>query len=115
MAVATGKSLPFPHPYWPDYRGNNTAGRNVGLEGGVHNLLRYLESWDGVQSHYKGSLVSLFLVQYNTGIYKDGGYKPPIRDYSFDDDFRDLSKLPPGTPTFRDIVNLSFAQSYTPR
>jgi hypothetical protein len=107
MAVATGKSLPFAYPNW-------ASDSNVGLEGGVHNLLRFLEQWS-TTCHYKGSLVSLFLVQYNTGMYKAGMYNPPTRDYSFDKDFLLLSKLPPGTPHFRDVVSLSFSQNYKPQ
>ena len=36
----------------------------------------------------------------------------PTRAYAFDTDFLDLSKLPPGTPKFRDVVNVGFQQVY---
>ncbi len=38
----------------------------------------------------------------------------PTRAYAFDTDFLDLDKLPPGTPRFRDVVNLGFRQILTP-
>jgi hypothetical protein len=41
-------------------------------------------------------------------------YFPPTRDYNFDTSFTTFSELPPGTPMFRDIDNLSYRQSFTP-
>jgi hypothetical protein len=38
-------------------------------------------------------------------------YSPPTRAYAFDTDFLIPSQLPPGTPRFRDINNLSFRQT----
>jgi hypothetical protein len=48
-----------------------------------------------------------------TGTYKccDAVYNPPTRQYAFDTDFLVPSQLPPGTPRFRDINNLSFRQT----
>ncbi len=35
VAIAAGKSIPFPQPNW--------AGQDFGTDGGMHNFLRYLE------------------------------------------------------------------------
>ncbi|MEJ2080436.1 MAG: hypothetical protein P8Z74_20980, partial [Acidobacteriota bacterium] len=64
---------------------------------------------------YEGSLVSLYYSEYATGIYKccNAVYSPPDRDYKFDTEFLEPDKLPPGTPMFKDIVNLGFRQIFT--
>jgi hypothetical protein len=115
VAVAAGKNRNWPHPTgW-------TTAQDYGLDGGTHNFLRYLERWRdaaGVRQtfFYLGSLVSLYYSEYANGIYKccNTVYSPPTRDYSFDEDFLELDKLPPGTPRFRDVVNLGFRQVLIP-
>jgi len=112
VAVAGGKNMNFPFPGWEvanDY--------GFGTDGGVHNFLRFLEDWGGVNLNYEGSLVSLYYATYNTGAFKCCNYSvytPPVRNYIFDPDFTTPAKLPPGTPMFRDIDNLSYRQSFTP-
>jgi hypothetical protein len=107
MAIAAGKNMSFPQPSW--------GARDMGTDGGMHNFLRYVEAWGGTL-HYRGSLVSLYYAQYATGIYKccTVVYSPPTRDYSFDTLFLNPDNLPPGTPMFQDVVNLSYRQDFTP-
>jgi hypothetical protein len=109
MAVAAGKNVPFPRPGW--------GGNDFGTDGGLHNFLRYLENWGGQQLFYNGSLVSMYYSEYNTGTFKccTVVYSPPTRNYSFDTLFLNPSNLPPGTPTFQDVVNLSYHQNFTPQ
>ena len=107
VAIASGKNMNFPKPTW--------GGPNdFGTDGGVHNFLRYLENWGGSNSNYMGSMVSLYYSQYATGVFKCCGtvYQPPKRYYAFDVDFLDLTKLPPGTPKFRDVVDVGFQQVF---
>lgn len=108
VAIATGKNINFPQP------GFAGVPQDFGTDGGVHNFLRYLENWGGSTLNYRGSMVSLFYSQYATGVFKCCGtvYSPPSRNYAFDTDFLDLSQLPPGTPKFRDVVNVGFQQVY---
>jgi len=108
MAVAAGKNIPFPQPSW--------GGQDMGTDGGLHNFLRYLESW-GKPLHYDGSLVSMYYSEYDTGIFKccTTVYSPPTRDYHFDVLFLNPANLPPATPTFQDIDNLSYRQSFQPQ
>jgi hypothetical protein len=109
VAIATGKNINFPQPAFAG------VSQDFGTDGGVHNFLRYLENWgNGSTLNYRGSMVSLFYSQYATGVFKCCGtvYSPPTRNYAFDTDFLDLSKLPPGTPRFRDIVNVGFQQVF---
>jgi Tfp pilus assembly protein PilX len=111
MAVAGGKNVPFPQPSW--------GGQDMGTDGGLHNFLRYLEDWgkNGTSLHYNGSLVSMYYSEYDTGIFKCCAtvYAPPKRDYHFDVLFLNPVNLPPGTPMFQDIVNLSYQQNFTPQ
>ncbi len=109
LAIAGGKNINFPQPA-------GTA-QDFGTDGGVHNFLRYIESWGGSGGlYYRGSLVSLFYSQYTTGIYKCCNlvYGPPPRNYYFDTAFLDPAKLPPGTPMLQDVVNLTYWQDFKP-
>jgi hypothetical protein len=112
VAVAGGKNVNFPFPGW-----ETAADYGFGTDGGVHNFLRFLEDWGGSTLNYEGSLVSLYYATYNTGTFKCCNYSvytPPARNYIFDPDFTQPQNLPPGTPMFRDIDNLSYRQSFTP-
>ena len=108
VAVAAGKNMNWPSPSW-------SSGHDDGLDGGTHNFVRYLEDWGGQTLYYRGSLVSLFYSEYGSGLYKccTSVYSAPSRDYSFDTDFLDPAKLPPGTPRLQDIVVLGFRQLFS--
>jgi hypothetical protein len=108
-AIAAGKNVNFPNP-----AGNPTW--VFGTDGGLHNFLRFLEDWSGQTLYYKGSLVSLYYSTYATGTFKccTTVYHPPVRNYVFDPLFQQPQNLPPGTPMFRDVDNLSFRQDFTP-
>lgn len=112
MAVAAGKNVPFPAPPWTP-----ATNKDFGTDGGLHNFLRYLENWGGQQLFYNGSLVSMYYSEYNTGTFKccTTVYSPPTRNFSFDTLFLNPANLPPGTPMFQDVVNLSYHQNFTPQ
>jgi len=112
VAVAGGKNLNF--------LVNTCCGAwavgDWGTDGGLHNFLRQLEAWGGQTLNYKGSMVSMYYSTYATGTDKNGGgtvYEPATRNYVFDPLFTQPQNLPPGTPLFRDIDNLSYRQSFT--
>ena len=106
MAIASGKNMDFPQPAG--------TGNDFGTDGGVHNFLRYIESWPNL--FYRGSLISLYYAQYGTGIFKCCNlvYSPPNRNYFFDTEFLIPSNLPPGTPELQDINNLTYWQNFAP-
>jgi PilX N-terminal len=117
MAIAAGKSIPFPETAF-------SAGvpwKDFGTDGGMHNFLRYLEDrsqdGNGATVNYVGSLVSMYNSQYNTGIFKccNSTYSAPVRNYFFDTQFLNPANLPPGTPMFQDVVSLSYHQNFTPQ
>jgi hypothetical protein len=114
LAIAGGKNMNFQLPSFDVGVG---ATRDFGTDGGVHNFLRYLETWGGQTMHYKGSLVSLFYATYNTGTFKccTTVYGVPTRAFFFDLDFTSPGGLPPGTPMFRDVNSLSYRQLFSPR
>ena len=112
-AIAAGKNVNFPSP---SFSTSTTYG--FGTDGGLHNFLRFLEDWSNDKLYYKGSLVSLYYSTYATGTFKCCAYsvyQPPDRNYTFDSDFATPSGLPPGTPMFRDVENLTYHQVFTAR
>jgi hypothetical protein len=90
--------------------------QDTGTDGGVHNFLRYDEDWSNATLNYLGSMASFYLSRQGTGIYKccNTVYNPPTRNYTFDVDFQNINKLPPGTPRFTDVNALSYYQSILP-
>ncbi len=110
-AIACGKNINF------SVAGIGWAVGDFGTDGGLHNFLRLVENWGGQTLNYEGSMVSMYYSTYATGTDKNGGgtvYEPPKRNYIFDPDFTQPQNLPPGTPMFRDINNLSYRQSFSP-
>lgn len=74
--------------------------------GGVENFPRFLEKWSGRTLTYNGSMVVMFYSKIANAPW--GGtadiYSPPARNWAFDINFMDATKLPPGTPELRAIV-----------
>jgi Tfp pilus assembly protein PilX len=102
-----------------------------GTDGGAHNFLRMLEGDTVINGfgtaasttvNYRGSLATLFYSRQGLGTFKccsgtaqDGiVYSVPIRNFFFDTDFTDPSKLPPNTPMFRDMNAVGFSQELRP-
>lgn len=114
VAIAAGKNRPFTSPSWSQ----TSTLYAFGTDGGLHNFLRFIENWGSKDLYYKGSLVSLYFSTYATGTYKccnNSVYTPPDRHYAFDTLFTNPANLPPGTPMFRDVDNLTYRQDLSPR
>jgi hypothetical protein len=113
LGVVAGKGFSFPIPGWdtPAIDGS----QDFGTDGGVHNFMRYLESWGGTLN-YTGSIISMYYNRQAIGLYNSGGnnYSPPQRGYSFDANFLNPTLLPPRTPMFRDINTTGFTQLLLP-
>jgi hypothetical protein len=109
VALAAGKTINFPRP------GTIITDDDFGGDGGVHNFFHYMEDWGGQNLNYLGSLVSLYYSHQMTGEMKCCAmtYSPPNRNFTFDVEFLVPALLPPGTPRFRDVNNLSFRQTIT--
>ncbi|HEV3216125.1 MAG TPA: hypothetical protein VGZ27_10405, partial [Vicinamibacterales bacterium] len=113
FAVVAGKGLSFP---WPALGAPQFL---FGTDGGVGNFLRLLEDWNqggAVTISYRGSIVSLYTSRQATGTfrYSLNVYDYGVRNFNFDTDFLLPSKLPPGTPMFRDVNTLTFRQILRP-
>ncbi|WP_155298723.1 hypothetical protein [Deinococcus kurensis] len=92
--------------------------------GGVHNMMRFHEEWgangghpNGIQTYnYRGSLVSLDKPQHAAGSFQVGAsyytYNPPLRQWSFETNFRQTAKLPPLTPRFVYIKQENFTRDF---
>jgi hypothetical protein len=79
--------------------------------GGAHNLCRFLENWSSDVFTCNGSMVVLFPSQIAIKPFQQPGayYDPPARNYSFDLNYQDAAKLPPGTPQVRALIRNSWA------
>jgi hypothetical protein len=86
--------------------------------GGLENFPRFLERWrtssgsGRVICRYKGALVSPFTSQRTTGTWSGYYYIPPQREWTFDTDFRDPGKLPPGTPNVGYVLRTAMREAF---
>jgi len=82
------------------------------FSGGVHNLPRLLEDWStSIQLTLNTSIVNLFASVYATNQFQLPGnyYNAPSRKFSFDINFTDPAKQPPGAPMIGGIKRLQWA------
>ncbi len=93
--------------------GNTDTVPGVVYNGGVENVLRFIERWTGDTLTYLGSIVDLWNSTVATGAwsYGDPIYTAPVRDWGFDTDFLDPANLPPGTPNVYTIRVLGWDRS----
>lgn len=89
----------------------NFSNNESRLSGGMHNFPRFLENWSN-RWNFVGSLVPLYHSTQAVGQYNANStiYGAPIRNWAFDDSFRDPNRLPPGTPMFQYIEPTGFRQ-----
>lgn len=80
--------------------------------GGVENFPRFLEDWSNITFTYNGSMVVMYDSQIARTIWRAPGeyYNPPNRNWAFDQNFRELAKLPPGTPAMRVLIRGQWAR-----
>jgi hypothetical protein len=87
---------------------------NSPFSGGVVNLPRLLEDWGNggaVTLTINTSMVNMFDSVRATGPFQNPGvyYYAPTRQFSFDQNFKNQDRLPPGTP----MVNYIYRQNWT--
>ena len=79
------------------------------FSGGVENFVRLLEDWTSRTLTFNGSIAALFPSQTANAPWEAGtAYWPPVRTFSFDANFTDATKLPPGTPQVRTLIRASW-------
>lgn len=78
----------------------------TGYSGGMENFPRFLERWGLANTlTYNGSMVKMFPSLHATNAWgKDDVYDPPKRDWAYDVNFNDASKLPPLTPSLIKLI-----------
>jgi hypothetical protein len=78
----------------------STGTANTAFSGGVHNITRLLEDWSKSQLWLNTSIVCLFHSKKATGKFVNPGtyYSPPERHFSFDPNFLNPARQPPGIP-----------------
>ena len=87
----------------------DTSSSTTTFSGGVHNLPRMLEDWTGVNLYLNTSIIRLWSSTMATNQWKYQGtyYNPPNRYFSFDNNFLNPAKVPPGIPNA--LVPIRFA------
>ena len=81
------------------------------FSGGVHNYPRLLENWSSSTLWLNTSLISLYNSTKATRVFQNPGvyYNPPTRKFSYDLNFLNPAKQPPGIPTALVFIRNSYA------
>jgi len=82
--------------------------------GGMENFPRFLESWGPIVFTYNGSMIKMFPSLYATNVwnginYTKHYYDPPVRNWAYDTNFNDPTKLPPKTPSLLQVIRGQWA------
>ncbi|UCC80921.1 MAG: pilus assembly PilX N-terminal domain-containing protein [Candidatus Zixiibacteriota bacterium] len=88
-----------------------TGSPGHGYNGGLENLPRFLENWNGITFAWRGSAANLWNSRQAISPWASTYYNPPIRDWGFDSDFLIATNLPPGTPMINVIMKTSWNQT----
>ena len=125
-SAVAGDALTILSTVWTDPGGGNALSARIGASttvntaviagivpsgngyysGGLENFFRFLEDWTGKIFTFNGSISSLFYCQIATAPWGAATdiYLPPTRAFTFDNNFLDVTKLPPSTPEVRLVV-----------
>jgi hypothetical protein len=78
----------------------STGSDKFHFSGGVHNLPRLLEDWSSTTLWINTSMINLYNSTRALGQFLNPGtyYDPPTRKFSYDNNFSDPTKVPPGMP-----------------
>jgi hypothetical protein len=92
----------------------STGSSSSQFSGGVHNLTRLLEDWNSPSTRtltLNTAIMNLFSSETATHQFVNPGtyYDPPTRKFSYDLNFQDPAKQPPGIPCALVLVRLNWA------
>lgn len=78
----------------------STGTTSTTFSGGIHNLPRLLEDWSSSTLWLNTSILYLYTSQRATNVFVNPGtyYNPPTRRFSYDINFQNPNKQPPGIP-----------------
>jgi len=94
------------------YLTGNTETTDVNYNGGFENLPRFLEEWSGKSFTWRGSAICLWYSEQADGDWNGTYYSPPNRNWAYDTDLDDPTKLPPETPMVRVFQRVGWKQNY---
>jgi hypothetical protein len=94
------------------YLTGNVETTSSDYSGGFENLPRFLEDWTSRTMTWKGSAVNLWTSLQAVGTWSGTYYTPPGRDWQYDTDLDDPTKLPPETPCVRVFQMVGWQQEY---
>jgi len=79
--------------------------------GGMENFPRFLETWGTVKFTYNGSMIKMFPSLYATNYWNNNNniYSPPTRNWAYDANFDNPTKLPPKTPSLLQVTRGQWA------
>ncbi len=82
--------------------------------GGLENLVRFHENWDGKNCRIRGSFINLWESQIARGRWVYGGdkYQAPIRDWNYDTDFDRYDSQPPGRLSGWSVARTTYQEDY---
>ncbi|MDX2183507.1 MAG: hypothetical protein SFW08_05920 [Gemmatimonadaceae bacterium] len=112
-AIAAGHSPTYASPNYVTTNADAfDRGSNTNYGGGLENLPRFLEQWNGRALNMRGSLVSLWPSAYTTWWWRSSYYTAPMRPWVFDTRFRMIDSLPPRTPNVTALGQVTVRQGY---
>jgi hypothetical protein len=88
----------------------NTETELGSYNGGLENVLRFLEQWSGKTCKYRGSVICLWYSETVTGPWEYGNYyTAPKRDWGYDEIY--LTDAPPGMPRVFGLEEIEWSQA----
>ena len=77
----------------------------------MENFPRFLETWGTVKFTYNGSMIKMFPSLYATNYWNNNNniYSPPTRNWAYDANFDNPTKLPPKTPSLLQVTRGQWA------
>ncbi|HBA85829.1 MAG TPA: hypothetical protein DCZ95_17235 [Verrucomicrobia bacterium] len=133
-ALVTGDAVTFLSENWQDARSTaglatrapvnttyntvimtgNTAtvpgGGAANYNGGLENVLRFLEDWSGETVYYRGSIIDLWYSEKANAPWSYGSYyTAPVRNWGYDPIYR--TRVPPGMTRVFGVEELSWKES----
>lgn len=88
----------------------NTETQWGSYNGGIENVLRFLENWTGKTCYYRGSIIDLWYSEIATGAWSYGSYyTAPTRNWGYDNMYR--SRTPPGMTRVFGLEEITWQES----
>ncbi len=107
---AIGDRSAFASKYYVVVMTGNTETQWGKYNGGLENVIRFLENWTGKTCFYRGAIIDLWYSEVATGQWSYGSYyTAPQRDWGYDAMYR--SKAPPGMTRVFGLEEITWRES----